>query len=129
MTIGQLSKESCVPASTLRYWERIGILPKTTRIRGQRQYQREAIDLVAVLRLAKACGFSLVEMRRLLNGFRSNTSASERWRTSIGEHQEMLQRQIAQLNAMRRLLRRGGPGQGVELHHCLALVSQRVHCT
>ena len=31
MTIGELSDKSGVPASTLRYWERIGVLPKTMR--------------------------------------------------------------------------------------------------
>jgi len=58
MTIGQLSDKTDVPASTLRYWERIGVLPKTMRVSGQRRYQPEAVHLVAVLRLAKACGFS-----------------------------------------------------------------------
>src|SRR5260370_42645342 len=104
MTIGQLSDKTDVPASTLRYWERIGVLPKTMRVSGQRRYQPEAVDLGAVLRLAKACGFSLVEMRRLLSGFRLETSASERWRTSIPDHQEVLERQIAPLNAMQQVL-------------------------
>jgi len=104
MTIGELSAKSGVPASTLRYWERIKVLPRPMRASGRRRYQPEAANMVAVLRLAKACGFTLVEMRRLVNGFRPETPASERWRASIRERQKTLERQIAQLEAMRRLL-------------------------
>jgi MerR family redox-sensitive transcriptional activator SoxR len=123
MTIGQLSDKSGVPPSTLRYWERIGILPKTTRQNGQRRYQSEALNLVAVLRLAKACGFSLVEMRRLMNGFRPKASASERWQTSIREHQEVLERQIAQLNAMQQLLQRVQRCRCADLVECGRIAS------
>jgi DNA-binding transcriptional MerR regulator len=36
MTIGELAAESGLPASTIRYWERIGVLPKPLRVSGQR---------------------------------------------------------------------------------------------
>ena len=131
MTIGELSDKSGVPASTLRYWERIDVLPKTMRVGGQRRYQEDAVNLVAVLRLAKACGFSLPEMRRLLNGFRPKTSASERWRTLIREHQEMLEQQIAQLNAMQQLLQHVQQCQCADLIECgriaSGLVASGVH--
>lgn len=123
MTIGELSEKSGVPASTLRYWERIGVLPKTMRVSGQRRYQTEAVSLVAVLRLAKACGFSLPEVRRLLNGFRPKTSASERWQTSIREHQEVLEQQIAQLNAMQQLLQRVQQCKCADLIECGRIAS------
>ncbi len=69
MTIGELAAESGVPASTIRYWERIGVLPKPPRTNGQRRYAPDAVQRLAVLRLAQACGFRLEEMRRLLHGF------------------------------------------------------------
>jgi len=54
MTIGQLSLESGLPASTIRYWERIGVLPKPHRVSGQRLYTRESLQRLAVLRLGTA---------------------------------------------------------------------------
>jgi DNA-binding transcriptional MerR regulator len=93
------------------------------RVSGQRRYQPEAVHLVAVLRLAKACGFSLVEMRRLLNGFHPKTSASERWRISVRDHQELLARQIAQLNAMQQLLQRVEQCQCADLIECGRIAS------
>jgi hypothetical protein len=56
MTIGELAEVSGIPASTLRYWERIKVLPRAHRVSGQRRYQTEAKYLVAVLRLAKHAG-------------------------------------------------------------------------
>jgi DNA-binding transcriptional MerR regulator len=52
MTIGELAAESGLPASTIRYWERIGVLPKPPRVSGQRRYTGNAVQRLAVLRLA-----------------------------------------------------------------------------
>jgi DNA-binding transcriptional MerR regulator len=93
------------------------------RISGQRRYQPEAFNLVAVLLLAKACGFSLGEMRRLVNEFRPGTPAPERWQTAISEHQKVLELQIARLNAMRKLLRRVQRCQCVDLIECGRMAS------
>lgn len=83
MTIGELSKRTGVPSSTLRYWERVKVLPGAMRISGQRRYTADAVNLVEVLKLAQLSGFSLAEMRRLLHGFRPETPAAERWRTTF----------------------------------------------
>jgi MerR family redox-sensitive transcriptional activator SoxR len=118
MTIGELSNSTGMPSSTLRYWERIGVLPRPMRVSGQRRYTSETVNLVAVLQLAQACGFSLPEMRRLLHGFQPGTLVSERWRTSVRDHSEILKRKIAELNTMRRLLRRVERCDCVNLAEC-----------
>lgn len=104
MTIGVLAAESGVPASTIRYWERIGVLPVPLRISSQRRYSQEAIHRLAVLRLAQACGFRLSEMRHLMNGFRPGTPASRRWQELGRKKQKDLDAQIAQLRVMRRVV-------------------------
>jgi MerR family redox-sensitive transcriptional activator SoxR len=118
MTIGDLSKSTGLPSSTLRYWERVNVLPGAVRINGQRRYTTEAVNLVAILRLAQACGFSLEEMRRLLHGFKPGTSASERWRTAIRDQREVLRRKVRELNAMLRLLDQGEQCQCISLNDC-----------
>lgn len=81
MTIGQVAKESGFAASAIRYYEQSGLLPKPVRVGGRRQYDRSILERLAVLERARACGFSLEEMRRLFYGFRENTPPSERWQT------------------------------------------------
>lgn len=118
MTIGELSKRTGIPSSTLRYWERVKVLPGATRINGQRRYTAETVNLIAILRLAQACGFSLSEMRHFLHGFKPGTTASERWRTAIHAHRQILRQKFKELNAMRRLLDRGEQCQCSSLNEC-----------
>jgi DNA-binding transcriptional MerR regulator len=75
-------------------------------VSGQRRYSREAIHIIAVLRLAQACGFHLDEMRQLLHGFRPGVSASRRWRELAQKKRVELNNQIEQLRAMRRVVDR-----------------------
>lgn len=105
MTIGQLAEESGIPASTIRYWERIGVLPKTGRVGGQRRYAGESLQRLRVLRLAQLCGFRLDEMRQLVQGFAANVTPSHRWHELAGRKQAEIDDQIARLLAMRRVVK------------------------
>jgi MerR family redox-sensitive transcriptional activator SoxR len=118
MTIGELSKCTGLPSSTLRYWERVKILPGAVRIHGQRRYATDAVNLIAVVTLAQRCGFSLEEIRRLIHGFKPGTSASERWRTAIHQQRAVLKRKIKEFNAMLRLLDQGEQCQCMSLSDC-----------
>jgi len=106
MTIGKLAEQSGVPASTIRYWERIGVLPQPARVSHRRRYSAEAVHRLGVLRLAQACGFHLPEMRQLLHGFGEGIGPSKRWQELARRKQVELNSRMAQLLAMRRLLDR-----------------------
>ena len=118
MMIGQLEAETGIPASTIRYWERIGVLPKPLRVGGQRRYGPEAVHYLAVLRLAQACGFCLSEMRHLLHEFRSSVPAARRWQELSKKKIQELDAQIARLKAMGRVVNRVLQCQCVELPEC-----------
>jgi MerR family redox-sensitive transcriptional activator SoxR len=118
MTIGELAAESGLPASTIRYWEKIGVLPKPVRASGQRRYSDEAVQRLAVLRLAQACGFSLNEMRHLLHGFGAGVKPPRRWQELARRKRQEIDEQIARLKAMRRVVDRVLQCQCVELREC-----------
>ena len=118
MTIGDLAQECSTPASTIRYWEKIGVLPRPVRINGQRRYSKEAADRVAVLALAQACGFRLDEIRHLLHGYGAGVSASRRWQELAEAKRQEVDLQIARLKAMRRLLDRVYECKCVEVAEC-----------
>lgn len=105
MTIGRLSLESGLPPSTIRYWERIGVLPKPHRVSGQRRYTRESLQRLAVLRLAQLCGFRLEEMRELVHGFQGDDSPSSRWHSLARLKEVEIDQQLARLRAMRRVVK------------------------
>jgi MerR family transcriptional regulator, redox-sensitive transcriptional activator SoxR len=107
IAIGELARESGVPASTIRYWEQVGVLPRALRVSRQRRYRRqESLERLAVLRLAQLCGFRLEEMRGLVNGFREDGRPSRRWRELAGRKRAEIDRQMARLRAMRRVVER-----------------------
>lgn len=118
MTVGELASQSGLPASTIRYWEKVGVLPKATRVSGRRRYAPDALHLLALLRLAQACGFRLAEMRHLMRGFRPGVPASRRWQELAHNKQQELDDRIAQLNAMRSLVNRVLQCQCAELVDC-----------
>src|SRR5215467_3998639 len=118
MTIGELSATSGLAASAIRYWERIGVLPKPARVNGQRRYGPDAVNRLAVLRLAQACGFRLNEMRRLLTGFPPTVPASRRWQELAQRKLRDLDEQLARLNAMRELVQQVRQCQCADLSDC-----------
>jgi DNA-binding transcriptional MerR regulator len=56
--IGTVADRYGVPATTLRYWEDIGLLPQQKRSGGQRRYDRDALRRVMFIRMAKQSGLS-----------------------------------------------------------------------
>ena len=67
LTIGRLSDQTAVNVETIRYYERIGILPEPARSAGgHRLYERSACDRLNFIRRARELGFSLADIRSLL---------------------------------------------------------------
>lgn len=67
LTVGKLAKTSGVNTETVRYYERIGLIPKPHRKEsGYRQYSQEDVSRLKFILHAKELGFSLKEIRELL---------------------------------------------------------------
>lgn len=65
--IGALSRRTGCPIETIRYYERIGLLPRPARTAGgYRMYGEDAGRRLAFIIRARALGFSLPEVRALL---------------------------------------------------------------
>ncbi len=69
-TIGQLARRAGVSRDTIRFYEREALLPKAPRTpSGYRLYSPEAAERLLFIKRAQAIGFSLTEIRDLLEGF------------------------------------------------------------
>src|SRR6266550_4226214 len=93
MTIGELARRSRLSASTIRYYEEVGLLPAPRRASGRRTYDEDAFDRLLVVTFAKKAGFSLREIRQLFQGFGNNTPAGARW-------QKLATAKLAELDAL-----------------------------
>jgi MerR family redox-sensitive transcriptional activator SoxR len=65
LTIGEVAHTTGVPATTLRYYERVGLLPAPARVGGQRRYGDAVLARLEVIGLCKAAGFTLEEIQLL----------------------------------------------------------------
>lgn len=66
-SIGQLATAAGVPTSTLRYYERSGLLTPDFRTGGNyRGYSADALERLRFIRSAQATGFSLEDVEGLL---------------------------------------------------------------
>ena len=80
LTISQVARQIRLRPSAIRYYERIGLLPRAERLSGQRRYDSTVLYRLAIIHRARQLGFTLSEIRHLFFGFR-DARASERWRT------------------------------------------------
>ncbi|MFQ5495881.1 MAG: heavy metal-responsive transcriptional regulator [Phycisphaerae bacterium] len=93
MTIGEVARAAGVAATTLRYYEREGILSPTVRNgAGYRLYSAQAVDRLQFIRAAQAIGFTLDEIRKLLDLDR------EDGRTCRNEVQPLIENRLSEID-------------------------------
>jgi MerR family redox-sensitive transcriptional activator SoxR len=66
LTIGDLARASGKSASSIRYYERIGVIPAPPRAGGRRRYPAATVRTLAVIDIAQRAGLTLDEIRDLL---------------------------------------------------------------
>lgn len=65
---GEVARQAGVNVETLRFYERRGILPEPPRrASGYREYPPDTVDLIRFIKRAQELGFSLKEIRELLD--------------------------------------------------------------
>lgn len=106
MTIGRLARECEVPVSTIRYWERVGLLaPGGRTCSNYRVYSDDAVARVRLIRMSQSLGFTIADIHTLLRLLDVRIHQCSAVRTVIERRLEALDRQLADLREHRRKLR------------------------
>ena len=118
--IGTLSKGTGCKVETIRYYERSGLLPAPARSPGgYRLYGTEHLKRLAFVRRARSLGFSIDEVRRLLDLADHHRRPCAEARRVAASHLEDVRARIADLKVMEGVLKdtvaRCGQGTGP---HC-----------
>lgn len=122
-SIGELARRANVAASTIRYYERIGLLPPAPRVSGRRRYDARTVDQLAIIRLAQDVGFSLTEIDALLYGFPAQTPPAGRWQTFADGKIAELDAVIAQAQRRKAFLQAARECRCPTLNDCASRVS------
>ena len=107
ITITELAKRSGVASSALRYYESLGLISATRTSGNQRRYRRSVLRQVAVIKVARAMGVSLGQVRaafRALPGGREPTPddwerLSSRWRDDLDARIQTLEKLRDQISS------------------------------
>lgn len=124
LTIGAVSTASGLRASTIRYYEDEGILPKPHRVSGQRRYAADAVDRLMLVRFCSRLGMSLADIRNLLAAPRG-TRAKESWRRLVDAKLDEIAGLITAAREVERVLRESRDCDCVTLASCEFLQDER----
>jgi Cu(I)-responsive transcriptional regulator len=103
--IGDLAKATRTKIVTIRYYERIGLLPAPSRTQGNyRAYKLEHLNRLSFIRRARDLGFPLAQVRALLGLSDDRDHSCEDVDAIARQHLVEVRRKIADLTALRRQL-------------------------
>jgi MerR family mercuric resistance operon transcriptional regulator len=104
-TIGDLSDLTGVNIETIRYYERIKMLPAPPRTEGGRRvYASTHFRILAFIRRSRELGFSLDEIRALIRLGGPDKASCRQVRQIAMHHLDDIRAKIADLRKMERLL-------------------------
>jgi MerR family mercuric resistance operon transcriptional regulator len=103
MTIGHLARESGVHFETIRYYQRLGLMPIPNRpLRSVRRYGNEAVSRLSFIKRAQALGFSLDEVKLLLHLSAGEHCAETR--TLAEQKMQIVKKKISELRGIQAAL-------------------------
>ena len=108
LTIGQFSKKIGVSSKALRLYEKIGLITSHTRgENGYRYYDSSQLELAMRLKDFKKLGFSLAEIKGLLQADRD--LGSEKLQTAMKARLILITDQVDQLSQQRKQIEKKYP--------------------
>lgn len=119
LTIGEVARRAGVRASTLRYWESVGLLTTPGRAGGKRRYDPEVLRRISLIVLSKRAGFTLAETRLVLSGLSPRTPPPEIWRELAKQKLPEINQKLAEAKTMKKILEEGLRCGCLTLDDCL----------
>ena len=102
LSIGDLAKATGTKVETVRYYERIGLLPKPPRTAGNyRDYGESEMARLSFVRRARGLGFSIDQVRALLSMSDDQSGDCAEVDFIANEHLREVDQKIADLTLLR----------------------------
>jgi Cu(I)-responsive transcriptional regulator len=129
MKIGDLSKLTSTNVETVRYYERIGLLPKPSRTGGNyRTYAAQDVERLKFIRHARGLGFDIADIRSLLDLSEHPERECSEVDQIATRHLQSVENKLRQLEQLQqeliRMLKQCRGGQVADCHILLALAER-----
>lgn len=109
MLIGELSKASGTSVHTIRFYEKTGLLKGKRNAKSTSNnylhYDDEVVERLELINEAKAVGFTLSEIKKLIDAWYGNRFTLEQKMAILNEKLSDIDDRIQQLKDMRKLLK------------------------
>ncbi|WP_110513299.1 MerR family DNA-binding protein [Herpetosiphon llansteffanensis] len=104
LTIGVVAATLGIRTSAIRYYERIGLIPRPPLRSGQRRYAADIVPLLQLIHAAQQAGFTLTEIHTIVHGFDPATPPSARWAMLAAEKLTEIRTRMTHLQTMEQML-------------------------
>jgi len=105
LKIGEVSKRSGIGIETLRFYEKSGLLDKPKRTdSGYRMYDAKVLERLAFIKQAQVLGFSLEEIKRIIDEKRAGQSPCAEVRELVRLRMQELDERMHQMQRYRQEL-------------------------
>jgi len=125
ISIQQVTQQTGVPPSTLRYYEEIGLLHPVGRVAGRRQYDETVLQKLALIQTGQQAGFTLAELGVLLNNVLDAESGRADWHELVDRKLKEMDALLRNIESMKRLLEDIMTCEDDTLAECIVLTGQR----
>lgn len=104
--IGEIAERTGLTVDALRYYERMGLVPRPPRTAGGlRRYDRHVLERVRFIKQAQTLGLSLREIHHLIgDAHRRSRAECRRVHDVLARHLGEIDRRVAELQGLRRTL-------------------------
>jgi MerR family mercuric resistance operon transcriptional regulator len=104
-TIGQLARAAGVPTTTLRFYERAGLVHPTSRANNQyRLYTEQTLQIIRFIRAAQAAGLTLDDVRTLLALHAGDMALCKEVQPLIAKRLAEVSQRLKEMRQVQRLL-------------------------
>ncbi len=104
--IGELSRRTGVNIETIRYYERIGVMPRPARSEGgHRLFSDEQLRRLSFIKRSRELGFRLDEIRAMLRLVDEGTLTCGEIHAMTSAHLKAVHRKISDLRRLERVLK------------------------
>ena len=125
ISIQQVTQQTGVRPSALRYYEEIGLLHPVGRVSGRRQYDEGVLQKLALIQTGQQAGFTLAELGILLNNVLDSESGGTGWHELVERKLKEMDARLRNIENMKRLLQDIMDCDDASLAECIVLTGQR----
>lgn len=104
-TIGQISEMFHLPISTLRYYDKEGLLPNIERVSGIRKFGEKEIEALRVIECLKKSGLEIKQIKQFMQWCAEGSSTYPKRKELFEAQKRQVEKEIGRMNKVLDMLK------------------------